>query len=92
MSCTAPLGLQVIAKKKQLCNESSATPHHSAVRLVQNFTPGCSTRLEKTICCAGGLCGAISLKFWRSGQCAKIFPRCYAAYLQGRNVTHKVDM
>ena len=28
------------------------------------------------------------LKFWCSGQCGKIFPRCSAAYLQGCNVTH----
>ena len=34
----------------------------------------------KSIWCAGGLCGAVELKFWCSGQCTKILPRCYAAY------------
>ena len=35
---------------------------------------------KKSICCSGGLCGAVALKFCRSGQCTKNFPRCYAAY------------
>ena len=38
------------------------------------------TQLEKSICCAGGLCKAVAVKFLGSGQCGKIFPRCYAAY------------
>ena len=38
------------------------------------------SQLKKSIHCTGGLCGAIALKFWRSGQCCEIFPRCYAAY------------
>ena len=35
---------------------------------------------KKYVRCAGGICGAVALKFWCSGKCAKIFPRCYAAY------------
>ena len=35
---------------------------------------------KKSICCTGGLCGAVALKCRRRGPCAKSFPRCYAAY------------
>ena len=31
----------------------------------------CMCSYNKSICCAGGLCGAVALKFWRSGQCGK---------------------
>ena len=40
---------------------------------------------KKSIHFAEGLCRAIVLKFWRSGQCGKIFPMCYAAY---KAITH----
>ena len=53
------------------------------------YTPDLRTKWldwKKSICCTGGLCGAVVLKFWRSGQCCKIFPKVLHC-IQGRNVT-----